>query len=601
MADPLSVAGLAIGVASLAFELFSGCVKGYNLILTAKEMPEACRYLMVRLRMEKEKLLGWAILAGLSEDDDTLKSTLKMNRHTLIDALREMQILLLDVSKMDARYNLQLIVDNSDDEPASDPTPPTQLLKIEERAVRFFDKTRRFPTRLKWAAFRKEKFEDLLANIAHLNDSMMRFLESHDRERHLKMQEITLMQVLQVSHRISDLFELVKSLKKVEVAAKEDRRNYVESEGIVDESQTSYEKRAVLLTRFTAIKLAIESEGDSRVGEIGTENEALLSIEKLHLQSVSEKLDGIQPQRSCGTYDGKPVWLEWRYYEPSFNSDAEESDEEEPQPPPFVENRISKMTKLLRDQEKPQEFRVPKCLGYVDDRRNCRLSFVYALDSSSEPTVPVSLSDLLLNRRKPSLTTRIRIARLVSSSIWYLHSTQWLHKGLRSDNIVFPQLDASGMMDPLLCGFDYSRPADVDETTERPLQNLWHDLYRHPRTQFDNPREGRRGFRKLFDIYALGVILAEIGTWRPVHDIVGIDRKSDQRPKTAKVKSVQTELLSKEVLLDIEAEAGDVFASVVKACISGDFVTNDINGKGDPDLQLDFWEKVIRPLENIAV
>ena len=32
-------------------------------------MPESYRYLLVRLRMERDKLLGWAVLAKLSEDE----------------------------------------------------------------------------------------------------------------------------------------------------------------------------------------------------------------------------------------------------------------------------------------------------------------------------------------------------------------------------------------------------------------------------------------------------------------------------------------------------------------------------------------------------
>jgi len=39
MADPLSVAGLAVGVASLAFELFSGCVKGMLALVPSESRP----------------------------------------------------------------------------------------------------------------------------------------------------------------------------------------------------------------------------------------------------------------------------------------------------------------------------------------------------------------------------------------------------------------------------------------------------------------------------------------------------------------------------------------------------------------------------------
>ncbi|KAK4224806.1 hypothetical protein QBC38DRAFT_457881 [Podospora fimiseda] len=90
----------------------------------------------------------------------------------------------------------------------------------------------------------------------------------------------------------------------------------------------------------------------------------------------------------------------------------------------------------------------------------------------------------------------------------------------------------------------------------------------------------------------IGVVLMEMAVWKPVHGILGIDPA--QRLKAATVKGVQAELLAQDKLDDVEAEAGCVFASVVKTCLSSDL------GK-DADLQLSFWEKVVDPLEKIAV
>jgi hypothetical protein len=541
--------------------------------------------------MEKEKLIGWALLAGVSEGD-TLTPSLKLNRLTFIDAMREMQVLLLDVNKMHERYKLRLVADEAD----VDATPhglqqalPNRLVRLEERAVRLFDKTRKFPKRLKWTAFHKDKFEELLANIVILNDSMMHFLESHDREKHFRMQEVTFMQILQVNNRMDDLFQLVKSLRATAATSKMRR---VSASGEETGSE-GYEKRAVRLTRFKAVRLAIETDQTARLPDNEAAGQtAELSIDKLQLVPPNKTRD--QKQRSCGAFDGRPVWVEWRYYEPALGDD----DAADGEPPNFVENRISKMAKLLRDREKPPEFRVPDCLGYVRDLKECRLGFVFTLDAASNPVLPISLLELF-SHPKPSLTSRIKIASLVSSSIWYLHSTQWLHKGLRSENIVFQSKEFSAPL-PLLCGFDYSRPIDVEETTtERPLQNLWHDLYRHPGTQFDAPREGRHGFRRLYDVYSLGVIIAEIALWRPVHAILDID--PSQRLKAARVKRTREELLQNRLEI-VESEAGAVIASVVKACLSGDLASNEAPAaEGDPGLQLDFWEKVVSPLEGIVV
>src|SRR4051812_8377275 len=59
--------------------------------------------------MEKEKLLGWAVLAKISDVDEKMAgSGVRLHRHTVIDTLREIQVLLLDSSQLRKRYNLDL-------------------------------------------------------------------------------------------------------------------------------------------------------------------------------------------------------------------------------------------------------------------------------------------------------------------------------------------------------------------------------------------------------------------------------------------------------------------------------------------------------------
>jgi len=78
-------------------------------------MPKSCRYLLARLQIEKDKLLGWAILAKVSEHDKSLGRGLKLQKHTILDALREIQVLLLDFSQIDRRYQLKLVAAEQED------------------------------------------------------------------------------------------------------------------------------------------------------------------------------------------------------------------------------------------------------------------------------------------------------------------------------------------------------------------------------------------------------------------------------------------------------------------------------------------------------
>lgn len=247
----------------------------------------------------------------------------------------------------------------------------------------------------------------------------------------------------------------------------------------------------------------------------------------------------------------------------------------------------------------------------MHDEDSSRFGVVFKSLSPSAGTddhfsTPITLLQLLSDgtANKPSLTIRVRIAHMVANSIWYLHATNWLHKGLRSENIVFERGSDVRNEKPFLCGFDYSRPANIGEETERPLETLLHDMYRHPKVQFDVPREGRSGFNKLHDIYSLGVVLYEIAIWKPIVKVIlGDDGASPIKASLAK--SVQSCLLAAEKIALLEGEAGDAVASAVRVCLDGSLMNPRDDSMSGPDsnarLQLEFGEKVVSVLNGISI
>lgn len=150
-------------------------------------------------------------------------------------------------------------------------------------------------------------------------------------------------------------------------------------------------------------------------------------------------------------------------------------------------------------------------------------------------TVPTSLHTLLTRgeTEMPSLTDRIHLMYLLYETVERLHAVDWLHKGLRSANILlFPNKGGSGgemnYADPLISGFDNSRPAAEGFMTERPSDDRAADIYRHPSVQHRGNREdasGRESYKKSFDLYSLGIVLLEIAHWKPIDAILGIDLK----------------------------------------------------------------------------
>ncbi|EEY17819.1 conserved hypothetical protein [Verticillium alfalfae VaMs.102] len=179
---------------------------------------------------------------------------------------------------------------------------------------------------------------------------------------------------------------------------------------------------------------------------------------------------------------------------------------------------------LLHTDMKPDELLTLKCLGFFDDVERSAFGFVFRLPLASaaapapapngKPMVSLkALLDQPTPENLPTLEERHQASYGIALSISILHAVSWLHKSIRSQNVLFP-VDRNGRprwTTPYLVGFDFSRPDAVDESSEKPEQSARFNVYRHP-SAHGSPNEG---YRRSFDVYSLGVVLLEIGLWRP--------------------------------------------------------------------------------------
>ena len=198
-------------------------------------------------------------------------------------------------------------------------------------------------------------------------------------------------------------------------------------------------------------------------------------------------------------------WVEWKRYSTS--------DPLERTPSKADKLRVRKLVALLRAKRKPIEFGVPPCLGYFQDLPGRRFGIVFEPPQgvSSQPT---SLLDRL-GTSGVLLSTRVTMAQHLSQWLLYLHAVNWLHKGLRSANVLFFSDDGSREFgQAYVTGFDYSRMSKGDHTTQGPssTDDSWR-WYIHP----DYLGSKRNlGYRKTYDIFSLGIILIELAYWKPI-------------------------------------------------------------------------------------
>ena len=158
----------------------------------------------------------------------------------------------------------------------------------------------------------------------------------------------------------------------------------------------------------------------------------------------------------------------------------------------------------------------------------------------------------------------------LASTLLCLHTTDWLHKGIHSDNILFPCGEGGlRIEDAFLSGFDYSRPQS-NRTTSRSLDPKW-DIYRWPGVQSKAVRAGR--FRKTYDIYSLGLLFIEIGHWERLNRLMNLKHWPTSSGQDSRIRGW---LLREDVgapfgndnpLIQLRCVAGDRYWNAIRRCL----------------------------------
>jgi hypothetical protein len=218
----------------------------------------------------------------------------------------------------------------------------------------------------------------------------------------------------------------------------------------------------------------------------------------------------------------------------------------------------------------------------------------------------MSLTDVLaLNTMTPSLNDRIGLSIALVETILQLHTSGWLHKGVRSDNILFfPQKESGAdITRPFLEGYEYARADNPSDMTESPALQQEANLYRHPALL----RRDRESFRKAFDLYALGCVLIEIGLWSGLTTVLLHflrKEKTDAKSLTTRIPSTDLVYKDKSEVAEINIcrarlirgigagsigealkfTAGRRFTDVVQICLSaGDVIKGSVDDDEDEE------------------
>lgn len=272
------------------------------------------------------------------------------------------------------------------------------------------------------------------------------------------------------------------------------------------------------------------------------------------------------------------VTVEYKRYRPS---DVLANKELVPDQKAFmqiVRGRIQALATILHDTFDDGE-RIPsstndatlhtfKALGYIDQPKEGRFALLFELPqhASSGPG-PVALGEFLDRNGDIQLEERFFLAHCLGTTLFTLHSSNWLHKNICCSQVILFRTHCQGFrLTPYLTGFEYSRPSD-DRTDGSKDYDIRRNIYRHPRRQ-GFPRED---FRPIHDLFAFGVLLLEIGVKKTM--IAYFAKKIQELERRGELG--EPEWFSKEMVKLAEKKLAETmgrrYRDAVLACLKGDF------------------------------
>ncbi|OQE20294.1 hypothetical protein PENSTE_c013G02956 [Penicillium steckii] len=511
----MEAAGLVLSVISL----FGSCVKGYQLLSDVKSSGQDSAILLCRLQIEEKRLLIWGQTVGLAEETCRIPV---QDFDTILTVLAEINSITQDTAVMKKRYGASR-------EPSNEvlshknPIEYIQSSPFYQELGRRIDEKLRSPghslkTGLRWVFDRKD-LEKLVVDLRELNNGLYALFEGANRLASLS--------------RFNDMCLLSSASNDIEKLAI-----------IRDASKSSYE--------------GLSRTVDQRIHLLDLETSSR-EVPRSATQISLDQFVWIQSKtaRSIAHFGEEVVFVEWREYaDGSLHHGQLVS---------ILDQRIAELSILLGRKPKPDGFQVMDCLGYCHDESKQRFGLVYNLPilETDKPPEIISLYDLIhpkagTNTIFPSLNDRFLLSRMLANSLLQLHSTSWLHRNLRSSHILFVKSGNSmdWLKEPFISGFGYSRMDNPDAVSLPLCAQDEESAYQHPELA-DN---SRIGYRKEYDAYSLGIILTEIGFWRPIFKF----RKSEYNSKRN-----HRRLLEYQLSGDLAHRMGQQFEHAVRLLLTG--------------------------------
>ncbi|KAF2761896.1 hypothetical protein EJ05DRAFT_188374 [Pseudovirgaria hyperparasitica] len=568
------IAGLAlsvVGAVGLLGQLFDGCITGYRVFSTAKNLGKDSEKMVCKIRIEEMRLWVWGREWGVVEGrfEAHLSSTSWEGLKDLAkDILEQLLGTILDCHKLQDKYGLREEAPGSVDQDAY-----STCKKAADPATSSFGSRFRKDMKLKarWVIADREKFDTFVQDLSYFNDRLEKLFPPGRVET---LQRTWTNELLHTAQRDLDILQLLET--------------------------SAVEKYPSLNTLARLKQLRINLDGKEREPSRKILSSSELKIRRERIQvdasekAVARRVRAVYSKPLDTMRDGKvsedvPVLIDWIDYDAEMELDSRL----------HLYQRVDNLSRMLHScSSRHPDLHTLDCLGYVEDTKSHRYGVVHngpqlelAQNAGNVPpfqNLYALLGDNDKDKRTPDLDVRIKLAHTLAIALWSFHSLDWLHKSFSSHNVLFftgnmpSGAQHHDLRHPYVVGFDSSRPDGLAEMTADPIYSEGQDIYRHP----SSLGVWRQSYRKAFDIYSLGLVLLEIGLWRSVRSLY--------KPKYS-----HTVFKEKVLQLGVPAlgsKTGSLYRGIVEKCIS-----YDDQDEKHPMSPHQMMEQVVSTLESLNV
>ncbi|PVH96281.1 hypothetical protein DM02DRAFT_674936 [Periconia macrospinosa] len=540
--DPAS---LAIGLPGL----IQTCIHAYRFVKTIIHLGKDAGVLRLRYKVEETRLTLWGRHWGLLKSEEELRNlrssqALKDLLHLpgiqklISDILDQIQLLLQDARGLSAKYAEALPVPQATilENGISTETNITAIpVKVKQNTVR----------KIKWAVNDKPQFESILTSLTNLNDGLDKLLPRHQK---FMLEQALVAEVLS-EEGFSPTDDGAKYLSTAFSADAEWKQSQEHCDEVEEDKSLPEVKKqqnmpdSMELAKECFVELDAKRNGFSieRLrafakipGSYGFVDKTSIPITSKELQldvQHNAQRARVVDQSSDSELVEESVFVEWRSYEETGSNELLQM---------ALEVRREEFDRFFPDELTARTHHVLQCIGFVlPDKMTMGLVFRLPSGCIGEPT---TLNDVLrrnfydVDAILPDLEYRILLSKKLSTALYQLQCSGWLHRNISSHKIIFFRsstndgLEGLDLSRPTLIGWQTARYDDqiMIKASEGFDPTLQHHSYRKNEwTQNELPYvhplrpERRARFKRSFDVYALGIVLAEIAFWEPIDVLKG--------------------------------------------------------------------------------